>query len=181
MNRLVFAIPLILAAIIGVFALWGLSGDRDPSAIPSALISKPVPAFDLPGIDGVPTPGLKTADLQDGTLTLVNVFASWCGPCRAEHPVLTRIAQEQNVRIVGLNYKDKPEAAAAWLAELGNPYERIGSDYSGRAGIEWGVTGVPETFIIDANGVVVHRFPGPVVGDGARRFQEALDLAKTAQ
>ncbi len=181
MNRLIFALPLVVAALIGAFALWGLSGGRDPNAIPSALISKPVPDFELPPIEGVASPGLKTADLQGQGLTLVNVFASWCGPCRAEHPVLTRLAREEDVRLVAINYKDKPEAAAAWLEELGNPYERIGSDYSGRAGIEWGVTGVPETFIIDANGLVVHRFPGPVVGDGLRRFQEALDQARSAQ
>lgn len=181
MNRIVFAIPLVLAVIIGSFALWGLSGGRDPSQIPSALISKPVPQFDLQPIEGVDSPGLKTADLQGQGLTLVNVFASWCGPCRAEHPVLTRMAEDQGLRLVAMNYKDKPEAAAAWLDELGNPYSRIGSDYTGRAGIEWGVTGVPETFIVDANGLVVHRFPGPVVGDGQRRFQEALDQARAAQ
>ncbi|WP_298356972.1 DsbE family thiol:disulfide interchange protein [uncultured Litoreibacter sp.] len=181
MKRLLFAAPLLLAVVIGAFALWGLSGDRDPSEIPSALISKSVPEFDLGPIDGVDTPGLKTADLQGQGLTLVNVFASWCGPCRAEHPVLTRMVEDQGLRIVAMNYKDKHEAAAAWLEELGNPYELIGSDYSGRAGIEWGVTGVPETFIVNNDGVVVHRFSGPVVGDGLRRFQEALDLAKAAQ
>ena len=180
MNRFVFAIPLVLAAVIGGFALWGLSGGRDPSQIPSALVSKPVPVFDLPAIEGIDTPGLKTADLQGQGLTLVNVFASWCGPCRAEHPVLTRMAAEQDLRIVAMNYKDKPEAAANWLDELGNPYALIGADFSGRAGIEWGVTGVPETFIVDNEGVVLHRFPGPVVGDGLRRFQAQLDLAKAA-
>lgn len=181
MNRLVFAIPLVLAVIIGAFSLWGLSGGRDPSQIPSALVSNPVPDFALEPIKGVDTPGLATADLKGQGLTLVNVFASWCGPCRAEHPILTRMASEQDLRIVAINYKDKPEAAAAWLDELGNPYALIGSDYSGRAGIEWGVTGVPETFIVSNEGIVLHRFPGPVVGDGQRRFQEALDQAKASQ
>jgi cytochrome c biogenesis protein CcmG/thiol:disulfide interchange protein DsbE len=181
MKRLLFAIPLVVAAIIGGFALWGLSGGRDPGAIPSALISQPVPAFELEPIEGVGTPGLSAADLKGQGLTLVNVFASWCGPCRAEHPILTRMGEEQGLRIVAINYKDKADAAAEWLDELGNPYERIGWDYSGRAGIEWGVTGVPETFIVDADGIVVYRFPGPVVGDGRRRFQEALDKAKAAE
>jgi cytochrome c biogenesis protein CcmG/thiol:disulfide interchange protein DsbE len=129
----------------------------------------------------VDTPGLSTEDLKGQGLTLVNVFASWCGPCRAEHPILTRMSEQQNLRIVGLNYKDTPENAAAWLEELGNPYARIGADVTGRAGIDWGVTGVPETFIVSNDGIVLHRFPGPVVGDGQRRFQEALDAAKAAQ
>ncbi len=181
MNRLFFALPLVVAAIIGAFALWGLSNGRDPGAIPSALISQPVPEFTLDPIEGVPTPGLATADLKGQGLTLVNVFASWCGPCRAEHPVLTRMSEQQGLRLVGINYKDRPEAAADWLEELGNPYALIGADFTGRAGIEWGVTGVPETFIVNNAGIVVHRFPGPVVGDGQRRFQQALDTAKAAQ
>lgn len=181
MTRIVFAVPLLIALVLTGFFLWGNQADRNPSAIPSALISKPVPEFALEPIDGVATEGLATVDLKGQGLTLVNVFASWCGPCRAEHPILTRMASEQDLRIVAINYKDKPEAAAAWLDELGNPYARIGSDYSGRAGIEWGVTGVPETFIVSDDGIVLHRFPGPVVGDGQRRFQLALDAAKAAQ
>jgi cytochrome c biogenesis protein CcmG/thiol:disulfide interchange protein DsbE len=181
MKRLLFAAPFVLALIIGGFSLWGLSGGRDPSSIPSALISQPIPDFALDPIEGVDTPGLSTEDLKGQGLTLVNVFASWCGPCRAEHPILTRMSEQQNLRIVGLNYKDTPENAAAWLEELGNPYARIGADVTGRAGIDWGVTGVPETFIVSNDGIVLHRFPGPVVGDGQRRFQEALDAAKAAQ
>jgi cytochrome c biogenesis protein CcmG/thiol:disulfide interchange protein DsbE len=181
MKRVLFAIPLVLAVIIGGFALWGLSGGRDPSAIPSALVSNPVPDFALDPIEGVDTPGLATEDLKGQGLTLVNVFASWCGPCRAEHPILTRMGEEQDLRIVAINYKDRADAAAEWLDELGNPYARIGWDFTGRAGIDWGVTGVPETFIVNNDGVVVHRFAGPVVGDGRRRFQEALDQAKAQQ
>jgi len=108
-------------------------------------------------------------------IKLLNVFASWCGPCRAEHPILTRLAEEDGITLIGINYKDKPEAAAQWLEELGNPYVAIGSDYSGRAGIDLGISGVPETFIIDADGIIRHRFAGPVVGDGLRRFTEALN------
>lgn len=179
MTRFLFALPLVVACIIGAFALWGLQGGRDPAAIPSALISNPVPQFDLAELDGAGVPGLKTDDLKGQGLTLVNVFASWCGPCRAEHPILTRMVEEQNLRVVAINYKDKPEDAVAWLDELGNPYERIGFDFTGRGGIEWGVTGVPETFIVNDDGVVIHRFAGPIVGDGKRRFQEAVDAALT--
>lgn len=176
MKRLFFALPLLVAVIIGGFAIWGLSGGRDPGAIPSALISQHVPDLKMDAVPGTTTPGLSTADIDamEG-IKLLNVFASWCGPCRAEHPVLTRLAKEDGLTLIGINYKDKPEAAAAWLEELGNPYVAIGSDYSGRAGIDLGISGVPETFIIDADGIIRHRFAGPVVGDGLRRFQEALD------
>ncbi|WP_394198189.1 DsbE family thiol:disulfide interchange protein [Litoreibacter albidus] len=176
MKRLLFALPLLLALIIGGFAIWGLSGGRDPSALPSVLISQPVPQLDLGPVEGVATPGFTTDDLaeMDG-IKLLNVFASWCGPCRAEHPNLTRLGAEEGLTLIGVNYKDKPEAAAKWLDELGNPYAAIGSDFSGRAGIDLGISGVPETFIIDAEGVIRHRFAGPVVGDGLRRFMEALD------
>lgn len=176
MKRVLAFLPLVLAALIGAFAWWGLTSGRDPNAIPSVLISQPVPEFELPPIEGVDTPGLSQSDLREaGEITVVNFFASWCLPCRAEHGVLTRMADEQGIRLVGVNYKDKPEDAAAWLDELGNPYLRIGSDQSGRAGIEWGLSGVPETFVIDASGVIRHREVGPVVGDGQGRLQEALD------
>ncbi|GFE63978.1 DsbE family thiol:disulfide interchange protein [Litoreibacter roseus] len=182
MKRLVFFLPLAIAAIIGGFAIWGLSGDRDPSRIPSVLISQPVPAFDLPPVAGIDTPGLSQADLKGaGEIVLVNAFASWCGPCRAEHPILTRMAEGQGIKVVGLNYKDKPADAAAWLDELGNPYVRIGSDETGRAGIEWGLSGVPETFIVGADGTILYREAGPVVGDGLKRLQRALDAAKSAE
>ena len=127
-------------------------------------------------VAGTTTPGLSTDDIKgmEG-IKLLNVFASWCGPCRAEHPILTRLAEEDGITLIGINYKDKPEAAAQWLEELGNPYVAIGSDYSGRAGIDLGISGVPETFIIDADGIIRHRFAGPVVGDGLRRFTEALN------
>lgn len=179
MKRLLFALPLIVAAVIGGFAYWGLSGGRDPGAIPSALISQPLPEFDLPAIAGVESPGLSTADLaQLEGVTLLNVFASWCGPCRAEHPVLTKLAADSGVNMVAINYKDQPEAAKAWLDELGNPYAAIGADTRGRVGIDLGLTGVPETFIIDGDGIIRHRFAGPVVGDGLTRFKEALEAVQ---
>ncbi len=105
----------------------------------------------------------------------MNVFASWCVPCRAEHGVLTGLVENDGLRLFGINYKDKPKDATKWLAELGNPYERIGSDLNGRVGIEWGLSGVPETFIVGPNGTVLYRYVGPVVGDEAiSKFREAL-------
>ena len=155
-----YALPLLaLTALVAWFAL-ALAPGRDPSAVPSALIDKPAPQIDLPSIyEG--RPGFASADLG-GRATVVNVFASWCVPCRAEHPVLTRLAQEQGVPLIGLNWKDKPEAARAFLAELGDPYERIGSDPSGRAGIDWGVYGVPETYVVDAQGRIRYKHVGPL-------------------
>lgn len=178
MKRLMYFLPLLIAALLGVLAFWGLSGGRDPNAVPSVLISQSVPEINLEAVAGTDTPGLTTADLKTGEIVLVNLFASWCGPCRAEHPILTRMAEQDGVTLIGINYKDQPEAAAAWLEELGNPYVRIGSDFTGRAAIEWGVTGVPETFIIDGTGTILYREAGPVVGDGLARLTEALAQAK---
>lgn len=179
MKQALFFLPLCIVAFLGGFFLWGLKDGRDPNAIPSVLISKPVPSFDLPAIPGVDSPGLSQANLEEaGELLLVNMFASWCGPCRAEHPLLTKLGEDQNIPLMGINYKDKADAAAGWLDELGNPYARIGHDLNGRAGIEWGLTGVPETFLIGPDGTILYREAGPVVGDGMTRLLEAIDAAK---
>jgi cytochrome c biogenesis protein CcmG/thiol:disulfide interchange protein DsbE len=155
-----YALPfLAVTALVAWFAL-ALAPGRDPSAVPSALIDKPAPQIDLPSIYD-DRPGLRSADLL-GRATVVNVFASWCVPCRAEHPVLARLAQEHGVPLIGFNWKDKPEDARAFLRELGDPYERIGSDPSGRAGIDWGVYGVPETYVVDAAGRIRYKHVGPL-------------------
>jgi cytochrome c biogenesis protein CcmG/thiol:disulfide interchange protein DsbE len=150
---------LALTALVAWFAL-ALAPGRDPSAVPSALIDKPAPQIDLPSIYP-DREGLDGVDLK-GRAIVVNVFASWCVPCRAEHPLLTKLAQEHGVPVIGLNWKDKPEDARAFLNELGDPYERIGSDPSGRAGIDWGVYGVPETYVLDAQGRIRYRHVGPL-------------------
>jgi cytochrome c biogenesis protein CcmG/thiol:disulfide interchange protein DsbE len=160
--RLKFLIP--AAVFLVVAALLAIGLTLDPGTLPSALIDKPVPDFDLPPIRGRTEnakPGLKTEDLM-GHVSLVNVFASWCLPCKAEHPIFMRLAADDVVPIYGLNYKDKPEDAARWLEELGDPYTRIGADEDGRVGIEWGVYGVPETYIIDREGRVRYRHVGPI-------------------
>ncbi|MSU91165.1 DsbE family thiol:disulfide interchange protein [Rhodobacteraceae bacterium 2CG4] len=181
MKRAIAALPILVALIIGAFFLWGLNPDRDPSAIPSVLISQPAPEFDLPPVEGVGLPGLSRADLYGNPEpVVVNVFASWCVPCRAEHAVLTRMVERDGVRLFGINYKDKPDDARVWLEELGNPYERIGSDLDGRAGIEWGLSGVPETFIVAGDGTVLYRYVGPVVGAAAeKKFATALAQARS--
>jgi cytochrome c biogenesis protein CcmG/thiol:disulfide interchange protein DsbE len=128
--------------------------------LPSALIDRPAPEFSLPPVlDSVP--GLSTADLK-GQVSLVNMFASWCAPCRVEHPVLLRLKEEGRVTVFGIDYKDKPEDVKAWLGRLGNPYTRLGADLEGRVAIEWGVYGVPETYVIDREGRIRYRHVGPL-------------------
>ena len=170
------ALPLLaLTALVVWFAL-ALAPGRDPSAVPSALIDKPAPQIDLPSIYPE-RPGLSSAHLK-GRATVVNVFASWCVPCRAEHPVLTRLAREHAVPLIGLNWKDKPEDARAFLDELGDPFERIGADPSGRAGIDWGVYGVPETFIVGPDGTIRYKQIGPILPAQLARFRAELEKAK---
>ena len=170
MKRLLLFLPLLIAAGIGGFALWGLTADRDPKGIPSVLISQPAPEFDLPPIPDFNVPGLATADLKaGGPPVLINFFASWCVPCKAEHAVLTRLVKEKGVVLYGINYKDKAVDARNWLDDLGNPYARIGFDLPGRAGIEWGISGVPESFVVRSDGTVIFRFVGPMLGDAAQK------------
>ncbi len=169
MKRLLVILPLVFAVLIGAFSVWGLLGDRNPQEIPSVLISEKAPDFSLPPIPEFNVPGLSTADLKTGKgPVLVNFFASWCVACKAEHTTLTRLVKDKGVTIYGVNYKDKAPDARAWLTELGNPYARIGFDLSGRAGIEWGISGVPETFVVDGKGVVVYRYVGPILGKKAQ-------------
>jgi len=159
-RRLLWMLPVLVFSVLAGFMLWGLDPNRDPSKIPSVLINKPVPEFDLAAVRGREL-GLSTADLT-GEVSLVNVFASWCTACRAEHPLLMQMKEAGVVPIHGLNYKDKPEDAAEWLDTLGDPYTRTGSDIDGRVGIEWGVYGVPETFVIDREGRIALKQIGAV-------------------
>ena len=176
MKRLLVLLPVLIVAILGIFLVWGLNRDRDPNAVPSALEGKAVPRFELGPIPDMQSAGLSTQVLENaGELTLVNFFASWCVPCKAEHSVLTRLASEEQLKLYGINYKDKAEDAKRWLADLGNPYLAIGFDDTGRTSLEWGLSGVPETFLIDESGVIRHRFRGPIVGETAvKEFYEVL-------
>ena len=157
-RRLLYLLPVLVFVGVGIGLAVGLT--RDPGVLPSALLDRPVPAFDLPPIEGRGGAGLSSAELSGG-VALVNVFASWCVPCRAEHPVLMGLA-ERGVPIYGINYKDRPEQAAAWLDELGDPFREVGADRDGRVSIDWGVYGVPETFVIGPDGRIRHKFVGPL-------------------
>lgn len=159
MRYALFALPLILlVALVSVFAF---SIDRDSSLVRSVLIDKPVPQFSLPPVQGLDTPGFDTAALT-GEPTLVNVFASWCIPCRDEHPLLERVKADTGIRLYGINHSDAPENAVAFLEELGNPYDAVGADRDRRVSIDWGVYGVPETFLVSAEGVIVYKHVGPL-------------------
>ena len=163
LKRLLFLLPVVVFAVVAAYFLWGLNPERDPREVPSALIDKPVPEFELPPIPGGDKPGFSSADLTgSGQVALVNVFASWCIPCKAEHPLLMRLAADDVVPVYGINYKDKPAEARQWLADLGNPYTKIGADLDGRVAIEWGVYGVPETFVIGPEGRIRYKHTGPM-------------------
>jgi cytochrome c biogenesis protein CcmG, thiol:disulfide interchange protein DsbE len=167
-----FAVPLIVVGLLGLlFAVALRSGD--PSRLPSALIGKPAPEFLLPPIEGVtrdgkPVLGFSTADLAKGDPAIVTVWASWCPPCVQEQPTLVRFRAQHNIRLLGINYKDAPANAARFLARLGNPFDAIGADHTGRVAIDWGVYGVPETYVVDGQGQIIYKLVGPVT-------EEALD------
>ena len=147
-------------AFVGLAVAFALSLNHDPSVVPSALIGRPVPSFSLPPVNGR-TLGLSSVDLK-GRVSLVNVFASWCVACRAEHPLLMRLRAQGVVPIDGLDYKDKPDDAARWLDAMGDPYTRTGADIDGRVAIDWGVYGVPETYVIDREGRIAFKQIGPI-------------------
>jgi cytochrome c biogenesis protein CcmG/thiol:disulfide interchange protein DsbE len=159
------ALPLVGFATLPVI-FWFRLGDGDPSQIPSALIGRPAPATTLPPLQGLldhgaQVPGLDPAALR-GKISIVNVWASWCVPCHDEAPLLTALGQDKRLQMVGINYKDAPDNARRFLGRYGNPFGMVGVDGNGRAAIEWGVYGVPETFIVGRSGTILYKLVGPV-------------------
>lgn len=158
------AVPIVVfLGLAGVFAKAFYNQEvtgTGASEIPSALIGTRAPDLALPPLDGARVPALTTAAIT-GKLTLVNVFASWCVPCRQEHPILRQLAQDPRLTIVGINYKDRTENALRFLGELGNPYAAIGTDPNGRAAIDWGVYGIPESYLVGADGTILYKKVGP--------------------
>ena len=158
LSRLLFVVP--AAAAIGLVITFAIGLGRDPRVLPAALIRKPVPDFSLPPVKGRSL-GLAGANLR-GEVSLVNVFASWCAACREEHPVLMQMTARRVVPIHGIDYEDKPDDAARWLDTMGDPYTRTGADLDGRVAIDWGVYGVPETYVIDRRGRIAFKQVGPL-------------------
>lgn len=183
--RLGTLIPLaIFTAMSIMFALALSSGD--PSKIPSALIGKPAPDMPLGTLeglerDGKPVPAFRAADLSNGKVTVVNFWASWCVPCRQEHPAFEQISKQTGAQIFGVNYKDPGGGGLRFLKQLGNPFDKVGVDPKGRTAIEWGVYGMPETFIVDGKGIIVYKHVGPITPkDLATKIIPAIKKAEAA-
>jgi cytochrome c biogenesis protein CcmG/thiol:disulfide interchange protein DsbE len=160
------AVPLVIFGLLAVLFTFALRSG-DPSRLPSALIGRPAPATALPALEGLsdggnPVPAVAAGDLKVGQVTVMNFWASWCAPCLQEHPQLMALKERLGVRLIGINYKDQPANARRFLGRHGNPFAAVGTDGNGRAGIEWGVIAVPETFVVDGRGVVVYKHTGPI-------------------
>jgi cytochrome c biogenesis protein CcmG, thiol:disulfide interchange protein DsbE len=167
-RRIVVLVPLAVFLALALLFLYRL-GSGDPSIIPSALIGHPVPQIDLPPLaglerDGTAVPGVDAASFK-GNVSVVNVWASWCVPCHDEAPLLLQLAQDRRVRLVGINYKDDPDNARRFLGRYGDPFAAAGADANGRAAIEWGVYGVPETFVVGRDGRIAYKLVGPITAD----------------
>lgn len=172
-RRLWALVPVTIFVVVAALMLVRLQGDN-PSIVPSPLVGKATPEFALPGlaglqIEGTPSPGFSSSDLKKGHVTLVNVWASWCVPCRQEHPVLMQLAAQRDLKVFGINYKDKTENARRFLGVLGNPYHAVGVDPEGRTAIDLGFYGVPETFVISPKGVIVYKFIGPMTPEAVEK------------
>jgi cytochrome c biogenesis protein CcmG/thiol:disulfide interchange protein DsbE len=172
LRRFGLALPfLVFAGLAGLF--WYALHGGDPARLPSALIGKPVPDFNLPPIEGLVAGGEKvlgfaSSDLAQGEPTIVNVFASWCAECQVEHPLLMALSQQPGIRLFGIDYKDDAASARRFLGRYGNPYSRVGVDASGRTAIDLGVYGVPETYIVTGDGKIAYRHVGPLTQQAVR-------------
>ncbi|MBN9583606.1 MAG: DsbE family thiol:disulfide interchange protein [Afipia sp.] len=179
------ALPLIVFAALAVL-FWSRLGNGDPSRIPSALIGRPAPQTLLPPLegllaDGAQVPGLDPAAFK-GAVSIVNVWASWCVPCHDEAPLLLELAKDRRIRVVGINYKDQPDNARRFLGRYGNPFAAVGVDANGRASIEWGVYGVPETFVVGRDGAIAYKLIGPITPDNLNGvLKAAIAKALAAQ
>jgi cytochrome c biogenesis protein CcmG, thiol:disulfide interchange protein DsbE len=166
-RAMVLAPLVVFLGLVSLFLIRLYAGD--PSRIPSALIGHPAPQTNLPPIAGLerngePVPGIDAAHFK-GAVTVVNVWASWCVPCHDEAPVLMQLAQDSRLRLIGINYKDEPENARRFLGRYGNPFAATGADHNGRAGIDWGVYGVPETFVVGRDARIAYKLVGPITTD----------------
>ena len=160
MRKLLYALPLIVLVVLSLFFARGLQ--MDPKTLPSELIDKPVPAFALDPIPGRDKGAGLTSEALTGAVSLVNIWGSWCIACKAEHPMLNHIQASYDVPLHGIDWKDEPGKALAWLRRNGDPYDRVGMDPDSTVAIDFGVTGAPETFVVDAEGVIRYKHTGPI-------------------
>ena len=183
--RIAVILPLVAFISLALLFLFRLFAG-DPSTLPSALIGRAAPNTDLPPVaglvrDGQPVPGLRPPDFM-GNVTVLNVWASWCVPCHEEAPLLLKLADDKRIRVAGINYKDQPDNARRFLGRYGNPFAASGADPSGRAAIEWGVYGVPETFVIGRDGRIAHKLVGPISEDNLEKvLKPAIEKALAAR
>ena len=174
----------VIAGFIVLVGLLAFGLQLNPREVPSPLIGKPAPAIELPPLEGLvdgtrPVPGFSTKDLASGRVAVVNFWASWCTPCVAEHPLLIELKARTGVDLYGVNYKDQPEAARRFLGRYGNPFSAVGVDGNGRAAIEWGVYGMPETFVVNGEGRIVYKHVGPISADSlATKMIPAIEAAR---
>jgi len=171
-RRLIAFLPLVLFAALSAVFLYQLESGKDASEIPSVLIGTKAPSLALPPLEGLmangaPVPALTDAAIN-GQLSLVNVWASWCVPCRQEHPILLELARDPRIELVGINYKDKNDNALKFLGELGNPFAAVGIDPAGKSAIDWGVYGIPETYLVGPDGTILHKQIGPFTTESLR-------------
>jgi cytochrome c biogenesis protein CcmG, thiol:disulfide interchange protein DsbE len=184
-RRLLVFVPLLVFLALAALFLFRL-GSGDPSRIPSALIGREVPLTSLPPLngltrDGQPVPGISNADFT-GAVTLVNVWASWCVPCHDEAPLLMKLADDKRIRLVGINYKDQADNARRFIGRHGNPFTAVGTDGNGRASIDWGVYGVPETFLVGRDGRIAYKLVGPITpGNLDATLKPAIEQALGAR
>ena len=171
-RKLVAFVPLIAFAVLAVIFFGQLISGRDVSEVPSVLIGTKFPALDMPALEGLKRNGVQVPALNsarvEGQVTLVNIWASWCVPCRQEHPVLMELAKDSRINLVGINYKDESSNALRFLGELGNPYAAVGVDAKGIVAIDWGVYGIPETFLVDRSGEIIFKHIGPFSPDDVK-------------
>jgi cytochrome c biogenesis protein CcmG/thiol:disulfide interchange protein DsbE len=170
---LIAALPLAVFLVLAAIFFKQLAAGGASSDLPSALIGRAAPSTELPQLSGLmengkQVPGIS-GDLLKGKTSIINVWASWCAPCRQEHPLLVELGASHDVNIIGLNYKDSPENALRFLGQLGNPYDAVGVDPNGRAAIDWGVYGIPETFVVSSDGTIIHKHVGPLTPDAISR------------
>ena len=181
-SNAIVVIPVILFAALAIVFAFSLK-TGDPTRLPSALIGKPAPAFDFPPLadlnkDGQAVPGVATGDLKSGEVTVVNFWASWCVPCIQEHPLLVELGK-RGVKMVGINYKDPAPGGLRFLGRYGNPFAAVGTDVGGRGAIEWGVYGMPETFVIDKQGRIAYKHVGPITAESlAEKVLPAIEAAR---